>query len=68
MDDQLNRRQFLRHRIRWTMLGALGALGGLLVWRGQACNRVGACQGCQLAGRCELPEAVRHRQTTKGVA
>ena len=63
-ESRQNRREFLRTVARYGALGGLGFLGGYLALRdsptveGQACISAGACRGCGVLDRCDLPAAV----------
>lgn len=66
MNEQVNRRAFLRGTARWGLLGGLATVTAVLALRRQTCARAGACAGCRLTARCELPPAIQFRQQTKG--
>ena len=58
----MNRREYISSVVRGGMVGALGVLSGVLVYRRQValdpgCTNSFQCRSCMKIKKCELPEA-----------
>jgi hypothetical protein len=66
-----HRREFLRDGARYALLAGLAAVSGLLAKRrsgalpGQTCINHSICRGCNVVGRCGLPQALSFKQATQ---
>ncbi len=59
-----NRRQFIKNLVRGGILASLALLSGIFIRRwyeAESCQRSLACEMCNLADRCTLPEAEKYR-------
>ncbi|MEE8452895.1 MAG: hypothetical protein V3R99_13300 [Thermoguttaceae bacterium] len=71
-EQQHDRREMLRRSIRYMALGGIGIGSGTLIVRAARCpgddgsHRSLPCRECGSLARCELPSALRARESHRG--
>jgi hypothetical protein len=66
----MDRRECIRSLVRYSVLGGLATMTGMLFLRSQqaspdACINLEICSGCRALNGCALPPAVTYRTVTE---
>ena len=67
--QRANRREMLRSAARYLALGGISVVSAGMIWRsriaadGAQCRRQSGCRECKLLGRCDLPQAIKAKDS-----